>query len=96
MGGRCFGFLYKEKEARRTHLLGVKGVTNTHTHTSPFGQRQEWLLWRTQVAPQVCPECGRPQQLPPLETAPRATAKSYNDLLALASCHTLHATGAPV
>lgn len=79
-----------------THLPGGER-SHRHKHTQgPFRQGQEWLLWWTQVVPQVCPECGRPQQLPPLETALGAPARSYNDSLALASCHTLHATGAPV
>lgn len=83
-----------EGNPRHTPSWGER--RHCHTHTSPFRQRQEGLLWWTQVVPQVCPECGRPRQLPPLETARGAPARGYNGSLALASCHTLHATGAPV
>lgn len=61
--GDTLGF-YARKRKPATHTSLGRKESLTHTHTSPFGQRQEWLLWRTQVAPQVCPECGRPRQLP--------------------------------
>ena len=78
--------------------------THTHTHTErergrererePIWVKTRALLGLVQLVLQACPECGRPQQLPPLRQTAWVPASGHSASLASASCHALHAVGA--